>query len=550
MQIQINSDHHITLPELAGRIQALVRDTLDRYSDRITRVEVHLNDLNSVKAAAAPTSAASWKRGSPGIGPVASNHEAKPRSRDRRRDGEAPARARAQARQHRDDRVRAPERERMSANLESERACNGKHKAMPLFQRLKPLLGGPPAAVPVALPADFRAFPDSQQNPVRYRNLLKELKAALEQKHRRLRCGRSWPFRAAAEDTEFWAHPQDGIAVFGAPGFFHVEKVQRPVPEIVVVNDHLYIKPLVRVFQSEDTYQILALDREEVKLYQGNRYVLDEIVMAPSVPRTIEEALGHGHAAGRRAERHAGPGPRRPRGRVRFTATARRPTRCGSTSSASSASSTAQYRSAFQAFGAAADPRRAARISPAFRDISHNPYLLDEGIHQNIRRLMRREELREEAWRLMEPRYHARLQQLLDMLSRGASARARHRRSHACGRSSRPTAAWARCSSKRTGASRAHRRPHAAAGGPRRARRGDILDDLAERVLKTGGQVIVGAARQHADGHRARGGFPLLEGDERVSGGLNGGFPATEIRASLALSSGRTRARPEVGRAR
>ena len=50
MQIQINSDHHIVgSPELAGRIQALVRDTLDRYSDRITRVEVHLNDLNGVK---------------------------------------------------------------------------------------------------------------------------------------------------------------------------------------------------------------------------------------------------------------------------------------------------------------------------------------------------------------------------------------------------------------------------------------------------------------------------------------------------------------------
>lgn len=51
MQIQINSDHRITAsPKLAGRVQALVRDTLERYSDRITRVEVHLNDLNGVKA--------------------------------------------------------------------------------------------------------------------------------------------------------------------------------------------------------------------------------------------------------------------------------------------------------------------------------------------------------------------------------------------------------------------------------------------------------------------------------------------------------------------
>ena len=216
---------------------------------------------------------------------------------------------------------------------------------MPLFQRLKPLLGELSGAVPVALSADLPAFPDSQQNPVRYRNLLKELKAALEQKHRgpdQRRC--SSLSSGSLDDDDFWAHPQDGIAVFGAPGFFHVEKVQRPVPEMVVVNDHLYLKPLVRVFQSEDTYQILALDREEIKLYQGNRYVLDEIVMAPSVPRTIEEALGpNGDAAGHREERHA---RRRAapasRGQARFTATARRRTSCGSTSSASSASSTAR----------------------------------------------------------------------------------------------------------------------------------------------------------------------------------------------------------------
>ena len=53
MQIQINSDHQINpSPELASRIRTLIRDTLDRHSDRITRVEVHLNDQNSLKGGA------------------------------------------------------------------------------------------------------------------------------------------------------------------------------------------------------------------------------------------------------------------------------------------------------------------------------------------------------------------------------------------------------------------------------------------------------------------------------------------------------------------
>lgn len=75
MQIQINSDNHIIgSPELAGQVQALVRDTLDRYSDRITRVEVHLNDLNGLKGGTDKRCLMEARLG--GMGPIAVNHEA------------------------------------------------------------------------------------------------------------------------------------------------------------------------------------------------------------------------------------------------------------------------------------------------------------------------------------------------------------------------------------------------------------------------------------------------------------------------------------------
>ena len=76
MQIQINSDHHISAsPEVAGRIQSLVRDTLERYSDRITRVEVHLNDLNSVKGGGSDKRCLMEARMA-GVGPIDAGHEA------------------------------------------------------------------------------------------------------------------------------------------------------------------------------------------------------------------------------------------------------------------------------------------------------------------------------------------------------------------------------------------------------------------------------------------------------------------------------------------
>jgi ribosome-associated translation inhibitor RaiA len=56
MQIQVNTDDQIEGREaLARRVQAEVEQTLDRFSDQITRVEVHLSDENSAQKGATPT---------------------------------------------------------------------------------------------------------------------------------------------------------------------------------------------------------------------------------------------------------------------------------------------------------------------------------------------------------------------------------------------------------------------------------------------------------------------------------------------------------------
>jgi hypothetical protein len=58
------------------------------------------------------------------------------------------------------------------------------------------------------------------------------------------------------------------------------------------VADSFHIKPLLRIVQSADRYQILGLSRGAIKLFEGNRDALDEIDLAPGVPRTIADALG------------------------------------------------------------------------------------------------------------------------------------------------------------------------------------------------------------------------------------------------------------------
>ena len=51
MQIQINTDHHIEGHEaLAAHVRGIVEGTLRRFSEHITRVEVHLSDENTHKS--------------------------------------------------------------------------------------------------------------------------------------------------------------------------------------------------------------------------------------------------------------------------------------------------------------------------------------------------------------------------------------------------------------------------------------------------------------------------------------------------------------------
>jgi ribosome-associated translation inhibitor RaiA len=54
MQVLLNTDRHVTASEeLTARVQAEVSASMERFGERVTRVEVHLGDENSGKAGAA-----------------------------------------------------------------------------------------------------------------------------------------------------------------------------------------------------------------------------------------------------------------------------------------------------------------------------------------------------------------------------------------------------------------------------------------------------------------------------------------------------------------
>ena len=102
-----------------------------------------------------------------------------------------------------------------------------------------------------------RHHPDNQQDPIRFRNLVKTLEQSLRQKcpTREVRPLLK-PFNDLASDRDFWNHTYAGLAVLCAPDLFRIYKLQRSVPELAIVADNFHIKPLLRIVRSADRYQI------------------------------------------------------------------------------------------------------------------------------------------------------------------------------------------------------------------------------------------------------------------------------------------------------
>jgi hypothetical protein len=206
--------------------------------------------------------------------------------------------------------------------------------------------------------------------------------------------------RALQEEHDFWNHTLDGLAVFVAPGYFRVFRLQQPVPEQLHVSDVFFIKPLIRIFQMTVRFQVLVLTKSSIRLYEGSRYRLDETELAPEVPKTLTDALGseitpphitvasyggvgqgssmrHGHSSRKdeeqldeeryfRAVDHA------------ITEHHSRP-------------------SALPLILAALPQHQSI-----FRSVSHNPYLLEDGISADPR-LLEPDSLRDKAVEVLEP---------------------------------------------------------------------------------------------------------------------------------------------------
>lgn len=254
-----------------------------------------------------------------------------------------------------------------------------------------------------------RSYPENVQDVLRFKNLVSRAENdGIRSVGKRVIEPLIGRLRELQDDREFWNHALDGLAVFASPDYFRAFRLQQPVNEQAHVSDVFFIKPLIRIYQMSERFQVLALTRDEARLYEGNRYRFDEIEIDSQVPKTMTEALGaettpphmtvasyggtgaamrHGHSS-RKDEEELDD--------ERFFRAVDQ--------------GIAEYHS--KPSGLPLILAALPEHQSLFRSVSHNPNLLEEGISADPR-MLEKDSLRDMAWKVQEPRWEQKIDDLV-----------------------------------------------------------------------------------------------------------------------------------------
>ncbi|HEX5760163.1 MAG TPA: hypothetical protein VF121_13315 [Thermoanaerobaculia bacterium] len=257
--------------------------------------------------------------------------------------------------------------------------------------------------VSIFLPT-VRAGAETQQNPIRWKNLLRAAEERLAARGVRKAESEELlaPLRALQEDHDFWQHQSEGLAVFRAPDLLRAYRLPLPFDELAAVEDRFHLKPLFPYFDGDGRFYVLALAMHDIRLFLGSRWSLEEVELV-GVPRSMEEAVGEEVGQKPLQYSQTGPGARVNHGAPGYY-----------THGASEDDTKTALFQFFKRVEAGLQKQIDRKtplvlagvdyLLPIYREASQHPHLLAEAVLGNPE-VLRPEELHAAAWKLVEPRF-------------------------------------------------------------------------------------------------------------------------------------------------
>gem|GEM_PF-25750 len=138
-----------------------------------------------------------------------------------------------------------------------------------------------------------RRHPESAKDPITFKKLYRKTLNYIQEHaftdHEALLA----PLEGLIDDKAFWDNNACGLAIFCSSHGTKILQLPKEVGEISCVAYSFCVKPLFNFYNENQSYYLLALGLDNVKLYQGNKYQLEEINIEEKIPRNMKEALGH-----------------------------------------------------------------------------------------------------------------------------------------------------------------------------------------------------------------------------------------------------------------
>lgn len=330
-----------------------------------------------------------------------------------------------------------------------------------------------------------RGIPPAHENPVRFKNLLRRAEESLLRRYSPAETHDLIDrIRQGVDTPGFWTGSRDGMAVFAAPDYLRIIETQQPMNELVIVADSFHVKPLIRVMQGADRYHILCFTQGQVRFFEGSRFGVREIELVDT-PRSIYELSGMTQDQQISSARDV------------ETAL----------SQASDEAQTIPRPGSVDRFIRAVDKGiwenysrterlplilfAEAQYHPMWRAITRNPMFLEQGVLLNPDHIAE-ERIRDEAWQVYQPIYRQRIEHLANQYQ---AARAHNMGSEQLEQVAKAAAAGRVDALMLAENTHIPGRLDPASGQIQRDELADphvddVLDDLAEMVLKMDGQVL------------------------------------------------------------
>lgn len=160
------------------------------------------------------------------------------------------------------------------------------------MKELEPLLEGNEEWLVSLYMPTHRGGAEIQQDPIRWKNLLRTAEERLEKKGMRpadiKECLKTaWQYH---QDPLFWQNQSDGLAAFLGAGESRFYRLPVTFEELAVVSDRFHLKPLLPYFARDGRFYILALSQKQVRLLEGTRFTVEEVNLE-DMPQSVAEAL-------------------------------------------------------------------------------------------------------------------------------------------------------------------------------------------------------------------------------------------------------------------